>query len=302
MGLSSNNLPDGKESANEYGSVVGLIVNADDFGLTEGVNDGIVEAHTRGILSSTTIMANMPAFEHAVALAKQHPALGVGVHVNLCMGSPAAARAELRGLIEPDGSLPSTMKLLVKAWNPAMRAPIEAEIRAQIKKTLEAGVEITHLDSHKHVMVHPTIMAAAISAAKEFGIRAIRIPMEDASFAAASPIHRERKARIRTGMVTLLAGPAKSGARRAGLTTTDRFFGIAGTGNWEPQSMARAIVLLRPGTTELMVHPGLIDDDLRGTATRLVNSRLEELEALTSPEVRAAVEEAGVKLITFRDL
>jgi chitin disaccharide deacetylase len=279
-----------------------LIVNADDFGLTHAVNEGIIESHARGILTSATLMANMPAFQDAVELAKAYPNLGLGVHVNLSSGVPLAPVSELHGLVGSDGKLPGVMSLLVKAWLPDAYDPIRAEMSAQVKRVLDAGVEITHLDSHKHVMVHPTIAAAAVSVAQEFGIKAVRAPVEDSSFSRVSAAHSSQKSRLRSATVTTLAVRAKRLFRRSGLLVTDRFFGIAGTGQWDEATMASAIRHLGTGTTELMVHPGRVDDELRSSGTRLLESRVAELDALTSDEVKAAVRDFSVRLVNFGEL
>lgn len=270
-----------------------LIVNADDFGQTRGVNEGIIKAHRKGILTSATLMANQPHLDHALELARDCPDLGLGVHVNLTTG-PSLAR--------PGQSLPGLKQLLLGAWMPGMQHQLRAEICAQIAKLVEAGVRPTHLDSHKHVMAHPRIMRAAIEVAREFGIEAIRFPYEDGRFNAAAESHGSRKSKLRVAFVNVLAAQSSSIVKRSKIRTADKFFGIAGTGDWTPESMARAVDLLRPGITEMMVHPGLIDDDLRSSGTRLLESREAELRALTSPEVAEAIREKCVRLASYKDL
>ncbi len=280
---------------------IGLIVNADDFGLTPAVNKGIIEAHERGILTSATLMANSPFMQDAIDLAKAHPNLGVGVHVCLSGDIPVLAGDELQGLVDKGGELPGAFKLMQRASLPIVWPAICKEVAAQVQRIVDTGISITHLDAHKHVLIHPAILAAMMSVARDFGIRAIRAPVEDRSISKGLGESRAKGGGLRTAIISTFAMRAKRTLKREGFAVTDSFFGITRTGEWDAASMSKAISRLRPGITEFMVHPGLIDDELRRTRTRLVESRVAELKALTSPEVRQTAN-AGIRLMTFRDL
>jgi chitin disaccharide deacetylase len=295
-------LPADRLTVDEKGGIeIRLIVNADDFGLTPGVNVGIIEAHEKGILTSATLMATAPFFQHAVDLAREHPGLGVGLHLNLASGRPVSSGSDVEALLE-HGAPPGLSRLLMKAWLPSLQKPIRMELRAQVEKALEAGVKITHFDSHKHVHVHPMILNAVISIAREFGIKCIRVPLDENRFYSGASAATDRAAKTRSIMVNLVARRAKGVLKRQGFTVTDHFFGTARTGDWDPVSMAAAIRRLQPGTTEFMVHPGRVDEELRALGTRLVDSRAAELEALLSDEVKDAVKETGARMISFEDL
>lgn len=254
-----------------------LIVNADDFGASQEANAAIVRMHREGIVTSATLMANMPAFGDAVDLARACPGLGLGLHINLTDGQPACQPAKVRELVTREGLLPGLGGLMARAWmaGDAMRR----EIAAQVERALGAGVRITHLDSHKHVHVHPKILAAVISTAKEYGIGALRIPMES----------REQRAgvsfgwQMRSALVSLNARRVRRSALRAGLAVTDHFIGTARTCNWSAEAMASAISNLKQGVTELMVHPA-------------------DLEAAISFQVRAAIKAADVQPTTYAGL
>ena len=239
-----------------------LIVNADDFGFTSDVNAGIIHAHREGILTSTTLMANGDAFDDAVALARKTPALGVGVHLVLIQGRSIAT-----GL-----PLPLTARDLLVALT-RKQVNVYLELRAQVRKILAAGIRPTHFDSHKHTHVLPSIFRIVARLAEEFGIPFVRVPVND-------PLRRY--------YLRVL--------KRHGIRTTDHFIGFGLTGSLNETSLAAGLGGLREGTTEFMCHPGYLGPELRGAATRLKESRVRELEALTSPRIRTLLNEAGVRL------
>ncbi|HXJ16101.1 MAG TPA: ChbG/HpnK family deacetylase, partial [Candidatus Polarisedimenticolia bacterium] len=158
-----------------------LIVNADDFGLTRGVNEGIVRASQEGILTSATLMANGPAFEDAVDRARQCPRLGVGCHLALVGGRVVAPREKIPSLADRDGRLPRSIGVLMAKLSTGLvrTKDIEAEFRAQIEKICRAGIEPTHLDTHKHSHAHPLVTSALGRVAREFGIARVRNPVEN---------------------------------------------------------------------------------------------------------------------------
>src|SRR5262245_16933755 len=135
-----------------------LIINADDFGFTRGVNEGIVRAFELGIVTSTTLMANGEAFDHAVELAKANPRLAVGCHLAAVGGKPVLTKGG--SLVNGDRRLPATLSKLVSglARGTIRIAEIESEFRAQVDRVFKAGIVPTHLDSHKHSHTHPMVM------------------------------------------------------------------------------------------------------------------------------------------------
>jgi chitin disaccharide deacetylase len=231
-----------------------LIPNADDFGFTHDVNQGIVEAHRRGILTATTLMATGPAFQDAVELARQNPQLDIGVHLVL---------------VDSVGFPPTIPQLLLSLG----RIKIYDQLVRQVQKVLDAGLQPTHLDTHKHTHLLPQVFNAVTRISREFNIPWVR---------------------RRFGPFRLLP--------THGCRTTDHFAGFSMTGRYDTAILAHLIRHLPEGTTEFMCHPGLCTDELRAAGTRLKESRRRELDALTSPEVRAALEESSVKLTRYRDL
>lgn len=264
-----------------------LVINADDFGFTRDVNQGIVEAHTRGVLTSTTLMANGAAFDDAVKLAHEHPSLDVGVHLVL-----AGGQSVLTGEM-----LPLTVGQLLRAMVAKRVRPYQ-ELRAQVVKIVEADIRPTHLDTHKHTHLLPPVLEAAARLSEEFGIPWVRRPFDTPLGAHGVPLSRRLLSRALGGVRwTFHRRLAAHGCR-----TTDHFAGFAITGAFQTADLVALIRRLPPGSTELMVHPGRCGPELRAARTRLKESRERELEALLAPETRAAIDEAGVRLVNYREL
>lgn len=273
-----------------------LIINADDFGVSPGVNRAVQELFSAGRLTSATVMAGMPGSEDAIQRAKAMLALDIGMHLNLSLGDavcgpipPITARS--------DRKLPAAPLLMARASLPGAATAIERELRAQIQWAMQAGIRPTHFDSHKHVHVHPVILDVMVRLAKEFGVPAIRAPVEDRRI---SPF-RPDKATARALLLALPALAVRQRLDREAIAHPDRFFGIVESGRWRPESLAAAVLRLEPGTTELMVHPGYVDDELRGLGFRLLDQREAELNALLSEQVGEALREADVRLVGYAD-
>jgi predicted glycoside hydrolase/deacetylase ChbG (UPF0249 family) len=287
--------------------VKNLIVNADDLGWSEGVNRGIADAHRRGLVTSTSALASGRAFTSAVEVARSNPELGVGVHLNLSDGPPSAPPERVRGLLNSDGQLDgSPESLLLRMASRTLELhQVEQEWDAQICKIQSAGISPSHLDGHKHVQMLPGLFEIALRLAKKHGIRAIRVAHEESKLRAllSSAGEQNTGAVLKQGVqargLKLLARDARELADRAGLVTTDYFCGIAQTGFLTREGVEKLLTNLPEGTTELMTHPGYVDEDLRRSATRLQQSRQAELEILTDAGVRKIVATEGIRLISY---
>ena len=284
-----------------------LIVNADDLGWTAGVNRGIAEAHRHGIVTSASLLANGVAFAGGVELARANPRLSVGVHLNLSDGAPVAGREAAPSLVDETGDLAGGPEswLLKIAMRGLPAAEVEKEWGAQINKVRDAGVAVTHLDGHKHVHMLPGLFEIALRLAKRNGIGAIRVSHEASSLRTALSAGADLRASavLKQGVqargLKLLARDAREKAERAGISTSDYFCGIAQTGELTKEGVARLLRNLPEGTTELMCHPGHVDEELRATSTRLQGSREKEVEILTDPEIRNLVASQGIRLIDY---
>jgi hopanoid biosynthesis associated protein HpnK len=284
-----------------------LIINADDFGYTRGVNEGIIRAHRDGILTSATLMANGAAFEDAVERAKANPKLGVGCHLVLTGGNCVAPREKIPSLADSQGRLPLSLGALVTRLSlGAIRtADIEAELSAQLEKIRRAGLELTHVDTHKHTHVHPRVMSAIGRVAQRHGISRIRNPIEGFhdSWRTARSEHTGLALNMAASTAVRSVGSwFQSTARRYNLRSPEHFLGLAITGSVSAAALCRLIETLPDGRTEIMTHPGYCDAELRQTDTRLNQQRETELDGLLSPEARRLAEAKGVRLISYREL
>ncbi len=266
-----------------------LIVNADDFGLTRGINRAILELHTAGVLPSATLMARGPAFADAVALAKRHPTLGVGCHVVLTDGFPVSPPKTIPTLLGPDPrSLRPTLSSFILAVlrGQLRQEELEREVIAQIRSLQAEGLHVTHLDTHKHTHVLPQVARALLRAAEITGVRAVRLPFEPFVFS-------EEPWSLRlsgTGTLRTLAVAgthlfrssflALSQLRNGAVQTTKGTVGIAATGCLTQATLTRILDHLPDGTWELCCHPGYNDSDLDSITTRLRASRDIERQAL----------------------
>jgi len=282
-----------------------LIVNADDFGFTPDVNQGIVESHRCGILTATTLMANGAAFDDAVRLARETPTLDIGCHLVLIGG-----RSLLTGRAYPL-SVPRLVAALA-------RREIRAydELKAQVWRLLGAGIEPTHLDTHKHTHLAPPVLDAVARIAEEFGIHWVRRPFDFPMNAprktvpATVPVTDPLTVPLTVPAVKRLTSAALGLLRRRfhrvlqshGCRTTDHFAGFQITGRFHTVQLVALMGMLPEGSTELMCHPGRCGEALRAERTRLKESRERELEALIAPEVRAAAERNGVELVGYAGL
>lgn len=252
-----------------------LIINADDFGFTRDVNAGIVHAHRCGILTSTTLMANGEAFDDAVRLARETPSLDIGCHLVLVQG---------RSLVT-GRRLPETPLQLVRALA-ARQLDTCAELRAQIEKLFAAGIRPTHLDSHKHTHILPAVFRVAVRLAREFAIPYVRLPLDET--------------------VPYLQAPCRLGSRyyrrvagKCNVRLPDHFLGFRLTGSLTEETLAETLSRVPEGDTELMCHPGFLGPELRNAATRLKETRVRELEALTSERIRRLIVDEGIRLSGF---
>jgi predicted glycoside hydrolase/deacetylase ChbG (UPF0249 family) len=267
-----------------------LVVNADDFGFTRDVNRGIVKAHTDGILTAATLMANGEAFEDAVALGRDHPSLDIGCHLVLIGGG---------SLLDSGRRFPATIREMVQAVLLRKLHPYD-ELRAQIEKILAAGVKPTHLDTHKHTHLLPRVLDAVVRLSEEFSIRWIRRPFDFPMSAASHGIPTLKK--ITSRSLQVVRSRFHRVLEQHGCRTTDHFAGFQVTGRFRSEELKKLFRELPEGSTEFMCHPGFCTAELRAARTRLKESREQELNALTDPAVRSVLEELGVVVVNYNDL
>lgn len=259
-----------------------LIINADDFGLTAGVNRAILELHQSGVLTSTTLMAQAAASEEAINIARATPSLGVGCHVVLVDGDPVLPREEIPTLVDPvTGRFHHTLGifLLGLLTGRIRAAEMEAEATAQIALLQDAGVALTHIDTHKHAHMFPAVLKPVLRAAANCGIHAIRNPFEPAWSLRATPVAPLVR-RTEVSLLRLIEPAFRRTVAQAGFTTTDGAIGVLATGTLDAATVSSLLQAIPPGAWELVSHPGYNDDDLAHAHTRLLASREIERDAL----------------------
>jgi predicted glycoside hydrolase/deacetylase ChbG (UPF0249 family) len=261
-----------------------LVVNADDLGLTSAVNDGIFDAHDLGILTSASLFASAPATGDAIRRARTRISLGVGAHLTLVDGAPVLPAQSIPTLVTGDGRFRRSWRPFIVAClrGRVLLDEVERELSAQIERLIDAGIRLTHLDTHKHVHLYPPVFAIVARLAARFGIPVVRVPYEPGSWMNA--------------MLWFWAQHNYRVARSLGLRTP-HFVGRLATGVLTHPALHAMFQAARPGVTELMVHPGYVDDALRRMPTRLVESRLEEVALLCSMEARALLVGERLQLV-----
>jgi hopanoid biosynthesis associated protein HpnK len=282
-----------------------LIVNADDFGLTAGVNCAIVEGNRHGIVTSATLMANAQASEAAIDLARAQPGLKTGCHVVLIDGVPLAAN--LPSLTNGSARFRSSLKEFAMA---AVRKKlaveeIEREVEAQVRKLQSSGITLTHVDSHKHTHMFPHVLRPLLRVARACGIRAVRNPFEPMRSWPSRMVLATPGLWLRSAGVTafgMFAAEFRRAIKEQGMASTDGTVGIAVTGLLDQHKLLRILEALPEGTWELVCHPGYSDADLQSAGTRLTQSRQIELAALTSEATKEALARRKIELISYADL
>ncbi|TFW24719.1 hopanoid biosynthesis-associated protein HpnK [Duganella callida] len=253
----------------------GLIVTADDFGLHPAVNAAVELAQRDGVLNAASLMVAAPAAADAVARARRLPGLRVGLHLVLADGAPMLPSAQIPALVDADGRFGSHMARDGARifFLPAARRQLAAEIRAQFEAYAATGLALDHVNCHKHFHLHPTILSLILRIGREYGMRAMRLPVE-----------RGAPWWLRPWIALL-----RRRLRAAGVAHNDRVVGIAASGAMDEAALLAALARLDDGVTEIYLHPA-VASEAPLTPGMADYRHADELAALLSPRVRAAVE------------
>lgn len=264
-----------------------LTITADDFGLSDAVNEAVERGHRDGVLTAASLMVAGAAAEDAITRAKKLPSLAVGLHLVVIEGPAILPPAAIPDLVNARGLFPSDqLRLGINYFlRPRVRCQLAAEIRAQFQAFGETGLRLDHLNAHKHMHLHPTVGRLAITIGREFGLGRVRVPAEPPAVLnhfGASPTPGARALYAWSGLL-------RRQARRAGLTVNDHCFGIAWSGHMTVDRLTRLIPALPDGDCEIYLHPATRRDC---TLTGLMPEYEHEAEfaALLDPAVRAAIE------------
>lgn len=283
-----------------------LVVSGDDFGAAPEVNAGIIRAHRDGILTSTSLMVTGDAAAEAVDLAHAHPRLAVGLHLVLAQGRPAAPAADIPHLVARDGQFGNQPVLagLRYAWHWAFgagRTELRREVESQLEAFARTRLPLAHIDGHLNMHLHPMVLPILLELGPRYGMRAMRVPREPLGAALRyDAAHLPRKL-SEGGVFAALAAYATPRLRAAGITMADRVYGMHQTGHIDERYLLALLPTLPDGVSELYCHPA----DGRAAALAPYQPDYDhagEVGALVSPRVRAALESAGVGLVSYPQL
>jgi len=268
-----------------------LIVNADDFGRSRSINEAVIRAHREGILTTASLMVNELACDEAIALAKENPKLGVGLHLTLLCGHSALSHAKISGLVNErrefsDNPVSVGFRYFFLR---GLREQLRAEIHAQFEKFRAAGLPLDHVNGHLHLHLHPIVFAILMEDSEQLGIRHLRLTREpfwlDAYLASGHRLYRSSHAMI----YFCLSWMAQSRLRHCGIRHTERVFGLLQNARVDERYVSKLLPALPPGDSELYSHPSL--DEFR-----------HEFDALVSPAVKQLVRDQNIELIRYQDL
>jgi hopanoid biosynthesis associated protein HpnK len=268
-----------------------LIVNGDDFGSSHGANNAIIRAHREGILTSTSLMVNGNAADHAVRLARENKTLGVGIHVTLVCGKSTLKPSETYGLVNQhfefsDSPMVAGFKYF---FDRRLRPSLRQEIDAQFQEFRITGIPLDHLNGHCNMHMHPTIFSIVKRHTHDWGVRAIRVTDDPLLLSLRVGAGQFLYRIFHSVVFSRLAARMRPALDRRGIVHVDRVFGLLQNGRITEKYLLRLLEELRPGDYELYAHP----DDQK---------HAEETEALCSPRVRQRIDELGIKLVRYQDL
>ena len=272
-----------------------VIFTADDFGLSESVNEAVERAHRKGVLSTASLMVAGPAAADAVRRARLLPNLRVGLHLVVIEGQSVRPSA-VKGLVDAAGDFPSDQfgVSFDYFFRPRQRRQLAGEIRAQFSAFQKTGLVLNHANAHKHMHMHPTVGRMMVEIGKGFGLKAVRVPREPTG-----PLRRSGTVVGLGGrMLNVWSSMVRDDARRAGMQVNDNVFGIAWSGHMTTQRVLRLIPNLPKGLTEIYFHPAAWRD---ARLAKLMGDyeHEAELETLLSPELLDALQAAGVEQTAY---
>jgi chitin disaccharide deacetylase len=279
--------------------VKNLVVNADDFGLTEGINRGILDAFENGIVTSTSLLATMPAFHHAAELARLNN-LDIGAHISLTLGTPCSGNERLSPILRDGEFIGSYRHLFLNIYTGRIELrDLKCEIESQIAKILKNGLEINHINGHQHILMLPCLLKPILSLMKEYQIPFLRVPAE---------IIRASELQSLKGwgflMLGILSKYFKLRLKSAGypVKTATYFHGLIFSERMSLQELMGVLKLLKPGITEIQCHPGYWDSDFLPAYCEGRFMRGQELQVLKSREVMDYIAEKNILLAGYGKL
>ena len=279
-----------------------LIVNADDFGVSEEVNEAVIRAYKEGVLTSTSLMVTGAAFEQAVKLARQNPGLGVGIHLVTVVGKSVLPHSEIPTLVDEEGNFSNnpTAAGLKYFFSPRARRELRTELAAQFEKFHSTGLPLSHIDGHLHLHVHPVIFDAALELGAQYGTRRMRVPDEERRLALQFDSSNVGLKTVHALLFGGLARHMNKKLRARGFSFPERVYGNLQSGRMSERYFLYTLDHLTADTTEIYFHPAVYDDE------RLLDNDQRqcsiEFEALLSKKVKEKLTQRGISLANYFDL
>ena len=268
-----------------------LIVNADDFGRSASINQAVIRAHREGILTTASLMVNEPAFEEAVALARENPTLGVGLHLTLLSGRSALPPQEIPGLVNTRGEFSNNPPAAGFRYffQRSLREQLRREIHAQFQRFRAARLPLDHVNGHLHLHLHPTVFGILMADAAPLGLQRLRLTFDPFRLNLRLASGHFAYRALHVAIFHPLSARARPALARRGIRHTDAVFGLLQNARVDETYVARLLPQLPVGDSELYSHPSL--DEFKN-----------EFDALISLRVRQLVQQLGIELIRYQDL
>ena len=268
-----------------------LIVNADDFGRTASINQAVIRAHREGILTATSLMVNEPAYEEAVALARENPKLGVGLHLTLLCGHSALPPEQIPGLANAKGEFTTNPPGAGFRYffQRSLREPLRREIHAQFQRFHATGLPLDHVNGHLHLHLHPTVFRILMADAPQLGIKRLRLTFDPLRLNLRLASGHFAYRVLHAAIFHSLSARARPVLDQRGIRHTDAVFGLLQNARVDKDYVNRLLPQLPAGDSELYSHPSL--DEFKN-----------EFDALISPRAQEQVRKLGIKLIRYQDL
>lgn len=278
-----------------------IIINGDDFGFSCGVNRAIIEAHERGVLTSTSLMVTGQAFDEAVALAKAHPNLAVGLHLVLGKGKAVLPPSQIPHLVDEDGNFSNQPNRagLHYQLNAAARRELRLEIRAQLDKFRDTGLRLSHVDGHLHLHSHPVVMRALVELADEFNIQVIRLPSEELRLTLNLDRSDLQNKLLWSFVFTGLRRYGEQLLKAKGIGFVNRVYGLLQTGRMTETYLLGLIPQIQANLVEIYTHPAIAIPGEPSNGPLGLGPA--ELDALLSDRVRETLVASGWELTNYNN-
>jgi predicted glycoside hydrolase/deacetylase ChbG (UPF0249 family) len=270
-----------------------IIVNADDFGMAKGINYGIVKCIQYGIVKSVSVITNTPAFIDAIKRIRKFPKVSIGIHLNLLRGKPVLPSHDVSTLINREKNLYTLYTFVKKVFLKQIDlTQIELELSAQVEKVLQAGIKITHLDTHRHIHILPEILKIIIKIAYKYNITKIRCPLDRLNLSI----------NYKTLLLNMFAKKAYQELRIKGFSFPDYycdFVHIERSPDFK--CLSQILRKMKTGVLELCCHPGFISNDM-DSSENIIYNRERQVQLLTDKKIIDLINRFGVQLISYHDL